>query len=103
MQTTLSVPLISIGARNAELGAEVPGVLTRCGKVIAGIKKAVAAMRVEAEAANCYREKCSVVLATAIGASLALDQVTRLSAIHVSYKPTLAAPTQSCCQGVGVS
>ena len=32
-------------------------------------------MRAEAEAATCYREKCSVILSTAIGASVALDQV----------------------------
>ena len=67
---SLSRPLV-----HAELETEIPGVLTRCVKVIAGIKKAVAEMRTEAEAATCYRERCSVVLSTAIGASVALDQV----------------------------
>ena len=68
--SSLSKPLV-----HAELETEIPGVLTRCVKVTAGIKKAVAEMRAEAEAATCYREKCSVVLSTAIGASVALDQV----------------------------
>lgn len=49
--------------------------LHRCGKLITGIKKSVADMRAEAEAASCYREKCSIILSTAIGASVALDQV----------------------------
>ena len=35
-------------------------------------------MRAEAEAAKCCREKCYVVLSTAIGASVALDQVCPL-------------------------
>ena len=53
----------------------MPGVLHRCVKLISGIKKSVADMRAEAEAATCYREKCSIILSTAIGASVALDQV----------------------------
>jgi hypothetical protein len=60
---------------HAELESDMPGVLHRCVKLISGIKKSVADMRVEAEAATCYREKCSIILSTAIGASVALDEV----------------------------
>ena len=59
---------------HAELENDAPGVVSRCVKVIGGIKRAVAAMRSEAEGATCYREKCSIILSTAIGASVALDQ-----------------------------
>ena len=45
-------------------------------KLISGIKQAVAEMRVEAEGATCYREKCCIILSTAIGASVALDQAS---------------------------
>ena len=50
--------------------------LQRSVKLISGIKRAVADMRGEAEGATCYREKCCIILSTAIGASVALDQAS---------------------------
>lgn len=57
----------------------MPGILHRCVKLIASMKKAVAEMRAEAEAATCYRERCSIILSIAMGASVALDQASPLN------------------------